>query len=153
LVDEDGQPTTDPSQYPEKGALLPMAMHKGYGLAVLVETLCAALTGAAMMSQIHSWVFDDPTPPNQGHAFIAIDIPAMMPAATFKARMDRMTREIKATPRGKGVERIYLPGEMEWERQEAANARGMHLPDTVIANLLGLAEDVGMVSDLEAIFY
>jgi ureidoglycolate dehydrogenase (NAD+) len=152
LVDEDGRPTTDPSQYPEKGALLPMAMHKGYGLAVLVETLTAALTGAAMMSQIHSWVFDDPTPPNQGHAFIAIDVPAMMPVARFKARMDRLIREIKAAPRGKGVERIYLPGEMEWERQEAANAGGMRLPDTVLANLCGLAEDVGMVPDLEAIF-
>ncbi len=152
LVDEDGLPTTDPSRYPETGALLPMAMHKGYGLAILVETLTAVLTGAAMMSQIHSWVFDDPTPPNQGHAFVAIDIPAMMPMQTFKDRMDAMIREIKAAPRAKGADRIYLPGEMEWERQEAARRQGLRLPDHVLANLFGLAEDVGLVQELEAIF-
>jgi ureidoglycolate dehydrogenase (NAD+) len=152
LVDEEGLPTTDPTQYPASGALLPMAMHKGYGLALLVETLTAALTGAAMLSQVHCWVFDEPVPPNQGHAFLAMNLPAMMPIASFKERMDRMIREIKRAPRGKGVERIYLPGEMEWERQEAARQGGMQLPDYVIVNLLGLAEDTGMLPELEAIF-
>ena len=55
LVDEDGIPTTDPTEFPEKGAQLPMAGHKGYGLAVLVELLTATLSGAAMMSGVHSW--------------------------------------------------------------------------------------------------
>jgi len=152
LVDENGLPTTDPTEYPAKGALLPMGMHKGYGLALLVETLTAALTGAAMLSQVHCWAFDDPVPPNQGHAFLAMNLPAMMPIASFKTRMDRMIREIKGAPRARGVERIYLPGEMEWERQEAARQRGMLLPDYVIVNLLGLAEDAGMLPELEAIF-
>jgi ureidoglycolate dehydrogenase (NAD+) len=152
LVDEDGLPTTDPREYPEKGALLPMAMHKGYGLAVLVETLTAALTGAAMMREVHCWVFDEPVAPNQGHAFLAMNLPAMAPIDTFKARMDRMIREIKDAPKGKGVERIYLPGEMEWERQAAAIRGGMQLPDYVLVNLVGLAEDVGMLPALEAIF-
>lgn len=152
LVDEDGLSTTDPREYPAKGALLPMAMHKGYGLAVLVETLSAALTGAAMMREVHCWVFDEPVPPNQGHAFLAMNLAAMVPIDTFKGRMDRMIREIKEAPRGKGVERIYLPGEMEWERQEAANRDGMRLPDYVVVNLLGLAEDLGMQSELTAIF-
>lgn len=152
LVDEAGRPTTDPREYPAQGALLPMAMHKGYGLAVLVETLTAALTGAAMMREVHCWVFDEPTPPNQGHAFLAMDLGAMVPIQTFKARMDRMIREIKGAPRAAGVERIYLPGEMEWERQEAARRDGLRLPDYVLVNLVGLAEDLGMLPELEAIF-
>lgn len=46
IVDENGKPTTDPSIYPEKGALLPVGMHKGYGLAVMVELLTGVLSGA-----------------------------------------------------------------------------------------------------------
>ena len=144
LTDDDGMPTTDPSGFPERGALLPMAGHKGYGLAILVEALCGALTGAGMLSQVVSWISDSPELTNQGHAFVAIDIGAMMPIEQFKERMDRMIREIRSAPKAKGSERIYLPGEMEWERRDKALVEGMVLPDHVVINLAGLAEDVGL---------
>jgi LDH2 family malate/lactate/ureidoglycolate dehydrogenase len=150
LVDEDGLPTTDPSQYPAKGAQLPMAGHKGYGLAVLVEILTAVLTGAAMLSQVKSWVLDLPEPTNEGHAFIAIDIGQMMPLAEFKDRMDWMIREIKSAPLAKGAERVYLPGEIELEKRERALAEGIVLPPDVVASLKGLAEDVGL--DVSGLF-
>ena len=108
-------PTTDPSDYPEKGAQLPMAGHKGYGLAVMVEILTAVLTGAAVLSGVKSWVLPMNEPTDEGHAFIVIDIRQMMPLPEFKARMDGMIREIKAAPLAKGAERIYMPGEIELE--------------------------------------
>jgi len=144
LVDEDGMPTTDPSQYPLKGAQLPMAGHKGYGMAVLVEILSAVLTGAAIMSGVKSWVLDTPEPTDEGHAFIAIDIAQMMPLEEFKARMDGMIREIKGAPLAKGAERIYLPGEIELEKRDVALVEGIVLPPDIVASLRGLAEDVGL---------
>jgi len=144
LVDEDGMPTTDPSQYPLKGAQLPMAGHKGYGLAVMVEILTAVLTGAAVMSGVSSWVLDSPNPTNEGHAFIAIDIAQMMPLGEFKGRMDGMISEIKAAPLARGAERIYLPGEIELEQRDVALVEGIALPPDVVASLRGLAEDVGL---------
>jgi len=147
LVDEDGVPTTDPSQYPRKGAQLPMAGHKGYGLAVMVEILTAVLTGAAIMSEVKSWVLDVAGPTNEGHAFIAIDITQMMPLGDFKGRMDGMIREIKAAPLANGADRIYLPGEIELEKRAVALVEGIALPPDVVASLRGLAEDVGLVAD------
>ena len=144
LVDDEGVPTTDPSIYPEQGALLPMAGHKGYGLALLVEVLTGALTGAAMLKDVKSWVVDLPEPTNEGHAFIAMDVNLIMPIQQFKDRIDWLIREIKASPKAKGSERIYLPGEMEWERREKALREGMQLPEDVIASLVGLARDVGL---------
>jgi ureidoglycolate dehydrogenase (NAD+) len=144
LVDEDGMPTSDPSQYPLKGAQLPMAGHKGYGLAVMVEILTAVLTGAAVMSGVSSWVLESPNPTNEGHAFIAIDIGQMMPLGEFKGRMDGMIREIKAAPLARGADRIYLPGEIELEKRDAALVEGIMLPPDVVASLRGLAEDVGV---------
>ena len=144
LVDDEGLPTTDPGQYPARGAQLPMAGHKGYGLAVLVEILSAVLTGAAIMSGVKSWVLDDPEPTDEGHAFIAMDIGQMMPLDEFKARMDGMIREIHAAPLARGADRIYLPGEIEWEKRDRALTEGIALPADVIASLRGLAEDVGL---------
>ncbi len=143
LVDDAGAPTTDPTIYPERGAQLPMADHKGYGLAVLVEILTAVLTGSAMMGEVHSWVADDPEPPNQGHAFLALDVGAMMPREQFFTRMATLSEAIKgADPADGGT--IYLPGEMEWQRREQALADGIALPEDVLINLRGLAADSGL---------
>ena len=150
LVDDEGVPTTDPSIFPESGAQLPMAGHKGYGLALLVEVLAAVLTGGAMLKGVTSWLVSGPERTNQGHAFIAIDVGAIMPIQQFKERMDHVIREIKESPKTKGSERIYLPGEMEWEKRERALEQGMVLPEDVIASLSGLAEDVGL--DIKELF-
>ena len=143
LVDDAGAPTTDPTIYPEHGAQLPMAGHKGYGLAVLVEILTAVLTGSAMMGEVHSWVADDPVPPNQGHAFLALDVGAMMPREAFFARMATMSAAIKGADPAEGGT-IYLPGEMEWQRREQALADGIALPEDVLISLRGLAADSGL---------
>ncbi len=152
LRDLEGRPTTDASGYPDRSVLQPIGDYKGYGFAVLVEVLCGILTGASFLSGIRVWINESGVPADQGHAFIAIDVNAIMPIETFKARMDAMIREIRSAPRAPGVERIYLPGEMEWERREQALRDGMHLPDYVLSNLLGLAEDVGMVPELLRLF-
>ena len=67
-----------------------MAGHKGYGLALMIEILSAVLTGADMLSEVKLWLEENPGPLNQGHAFIAIDVNAIMPIEQFKNRMDRL---------------------------------------------------------------
>lgn len=144
LIDADGRPTTDPSRFPQEGALLPLADYKGYGLALLVEVVGGALPGAALLSGVVSWADNSRERVNQGHAFLALDIGAMMPIDEFKARMDQIVRELHAAPRASGVERVYVPGEMEWERREAALVDGIPLPPDVAAGLRGLGEDLGL---------
>jgi LDH2 family malate/lactate/ureidoglycolate dehydrogenase len=144
LVDEEGLPMTDGSKYPRQGALTPMAGHKGYGLALFVEVLSAVLSGAAITKEVYSWVMHPDKPGNQGFGFLAINVGLMMPLATFKERMDELIREIRAAPKAKGADRIYLPGEMEWERRAVALADGIALPPDVRLSLSGLAQDVSL---------
>jgi ureidoglycolate dehydrogenase (NAD+) len=144
LVDGDGLPTTDIGGYPRVGSLLPMAGHKGYGLALLVEVLAAVLTGAAMTSQVRLWGSEWDVPTDEGHAFIAIDVGAIMPLEVFQERIDWLVREIHSAPRAKGASRIYLPGEMEWEKRTVALEQGIDLPDDVRASLIKMAHEVGL---------
>ncbi|MHB0856294.1 MAG: Ldh family oxidoreductase [Anaerolineae bacterium] len=150
LVDDDGNPTTDPTIFPESGALLPMSGHKGYGLAILIEVLSAVLTGSAITGEVKSWIKDIPDPADQGHAFIALNVGAMMPIDAFKARMDWLIGYLHDTPKAEGNDRIYLPGEMEWERRQRALQQGIALPDDVVANLRVVAQDVGL--DIDGLF-
>ena len=111
---------------------------------MLALVFSAGLTGAAMLHQVKGWGLDIPDRTNQGHAFIVINVDAIMPIQVFKERVDWLIRQIKGSPKAKGSERIYLPGEMEWEKRETALKDGMQLPVDVMASLAGLAEDVGL---------
>lgn len=124
LIDEEGKGITDPQAFPQHASLAPMAAHKGYGLAVMVEILSAVITGAGMLSQVRSWNLDPAVPNNAGHAFIAIDVGQMMPMELFEARMRSLSEELHSAKKAAGTDRIYMPGEMEWEKREQALANG-----------------------------
>jgi ureidoglycolate dehydrogenase (NAD+) len=148
LVDGDGLPTTDPSGFPESGALMPMAAHKGYGFALLVEVLAGVMTGAALTKNQPSWIPNMPNNPpgnaDQGQTFIAIDAGAMLSQEMFGERMEWLIDYLHDAPKAKDASRIYLPGEMEWDKREHALANGMILPPDVVDSLNGLAEDAGI---------
>ena len=142
LVGADGKATTDPSGYPQVGALQPAAGHKGYGISLLIETLAGILSGAAFTWRVGNWMWDDGTQPtHHGAAFIAIDTDAIMPATEFARRMEAMVDEIHQAPRADGAERLYVPGEMEWERYERAMKDGIMLPPDVAEKLFGVATE------------
>jgi LDH2 family malate/lactate/ureidoglycolate dehydrogenase len=144
LVDENGVPTTDAAAYPNRATLLPMGGHKGYGLAVMVEVLAAVLTGASITRDVKSWVLEPDKVTDEGHAFIAIDIGAMMPRHLFQERVEAMARGIRDSPKAKGAARIYLPGEKEWESREEAMRNGIRLPTDVVASLDRMGEESGI---------
>lgn len=149
LVDEEGVPTTDAFKFPKNASLQPMAAHKGYGLAVLVEILAAVMTGAGILSEITSWNLDMSSTNNAGHAFIVIDVSKIMSMDVFNARMTQMVDELKNGQKAKGAEEIFLPGEMEWEKREKALELGeLELTDAMVQSLQQLAEEKGLTLNL-----
>jgi ureidoglycolate dehydrogenase (NAD+) len=140
LIDSEGNPSSDPSIYPSRGCLLPFAGHKGYGLAIMIETLSSVLSNALMMSEVQNWIdADTKQSTNNGSAFLAFNIGAMIPINKFKNRIDQMSKEIHETPRIKGCKKIYLPGEKEWENRKEALKNGIIFPKHVINNIKELS--------------
>ena len=148
LLDSEGRPTTDSSLYPANGSLTPMANYKGYGIALLIETLSGLLTGAAMTWQVGSWISSDPSKPTEhGAAFLAIDIATFMPAGQFESRVNHLIDEIHNSPTADGVDRLLLPGEREWNHRRKALVEGIDLPSDVVGKLVGLTEDLNLKAD------
>ena len=144
LTDAEGLPTTDPGVFTVTGALTPFSAHKGYGLALLVESLAGVLAGAGITTDILSWskVSDDTC--DEGHTFMAVDVGAMMPLDSYYDRIDELIRRMREAPKATGVERTYVPGEMEYDSEIVARREGVPLTRMAAANLAGLAEDTGL---------
>jgi ureidoglycolate dehydrogenase (NAD+) len=141
LLDKDGLPTIDPSSYPDEGTLMPMAGYKGYGFGLLVEILAGGLSGGVMGNELTSWIMPMKDPVNQSHTFIVINPGIFLPFDTFAGKIRKLENQIRSAPKAKGVERIYLPGEKEWEHYEEALQSGMILPDHMSSSLFGVAYD------------
>ena len=143
MIDRQGQPLTDPKRA-EEGFLLPIGGYKGYGLALVIGLLAGTLHGAAMGSEVVDFNHDDTTPTNTGQAILVIDPDAFGEVAAFKARVDRLVREMRASERMPGVERIWLPGEQSHERRIANEREGLALPPNLRAQLDALARELAI---------
>ena len=148
LTDKDGLPTTDPTVFTVTGALTPFSAHKGYGLALLVESLAGVLAGAAVTTDILSWAKVSADTCDEGHSFMAIDVGAMMPLDSYHERIDELVRRMREAPKATGVERTYVPGEMEYDCEALSRSEGVPLTRMAAENLAGLAEDLGLADRL-----
>ncbi|HXF63987.1 MAG TPA: Ldh family oxidoreductase, partial [Caldilineaceae bacterium] len=115
---------------------LPMGGYKGAGLALIIDALCGVLTGAAFGSRIVNLYDNGHEVQNLGHFFMALNVDALMPVTTFKARMDEFVREVRSQPRMPDVARIYVPGELECEAERRSRTEGILLPGTAVLDAL-----------------
>jgi LDH2 family malate/lactate/ureidoglycolate dehydrogenase len=149
LTDADGLPTSEVGDWPNSGSMVPMALHKGYGIALLIEILAGAMTGAGMLSEVKSWILQSREVSRLGQAFIVIDVGKIISIDQFKQRVDQIIREIRQSPKAKGSERIYVPGEIEWAKRDDALKNGIPLPEQIMASLQRLGAqldlDVGLL--------
>jgi LDH2 family malate/lactate/ureidoglycolate dehydrogenase len=143
MIDRLGQPLTDPKRA-EEGFLMPIGGYKGYGLSLIVGLLAGTLNGAAMGRDVIDFNHDDTSITNTGQAVMAIDLSAFGDVADFKARVDRLVRDLRSGERMPGVERIWLPGEQSHERRAANLRDGMALPAALRKQLDGFAREIGM---------
>lgn len=141
LTDAEGLPASEVGEWPASGSMVPMAAHKGYGLAVLVEILTGVMTGAGILDEARSWILSHSSKANLGHAFIAINIGAILPIDRFKTRMRDMVRRLRSSPTAKDAARIYVPGEAEWERRADALRNGIPLPEATLLSLRLAAQE------------
>jgi LDH2 family malate/lactate/ureidoglycolate dehydrogenase len=141
MMDRQGRPLTDPRRANE-GFLLPIGGYKGYGLALVFGLLAGTLNGAAMGRDVVDFNADDATPTNTGHAIVAINVEAFQPVADFKKSVDALVRDLRASERLPGVDRIRLPGEGSHAARADRAKNGIPLPAALKASLDQLAAEL-----------
>ena len=143
MVDREGRPLTDPKRMDE-GLLLPIGGYKGYGLALVFGLLAGTFNGAAMGKDVVDFNHDDITPTNTGQAILAIDPAAFGDAEAFKRRVDCVVRDLRASRRMPGVERIWMPGEQSHGKRREAERSGIPIGPALRKSLDHIADELGL---------
>jgi LDH2 family malate/lactate/ureidoglycolate dehydrogenase len=145
-LDADGRPTEDP-QAALNGTLLPIGGPKGYSLALVVDVLAGVLTGSDYSVHLSS-VHDLSCRASVGFVMQAVDITAFADWSEYQKDMQSLVGEIRNSPRAPGIDRIFLPGEIEWLTWRERKQSGIPVPVKVLERIHDLASELGGTLDL-----
>ena len=142
--DEKGRPTTDPHEA-VKGLLAPIGGYKGYGIGLAIDMLSGIMTGSNYGPHFPGFLADNMKDPSDiGSLFAAISIDSFMDVPEFTAKIDTAIREFKDCPRAEGVEKIYIPGEIELGIRAERLKEGIPMPEAVVNDFKALGEQMGV---------
>ena len=130
-LDAEGKPTTD-AKAALTGSMAAIGGVKGVLLALIVELLCCALTGAQFGFENDSF-FEPGRPASIGHALLAIDPGALAGSAAYFERIETLLSAMLAD------DGVRLPGERRHKLAADARANGIAIPDALLKQLWELA--------------
>ncbi len=131
-LDAQGRPTTDTGAA-LAGTMVPIGEAKGAALALMVEILTAALTGANFAFQASSFFTAEGPPPRIGQFFIVIN-PATFAGEMFAHRIEELVAEMQAQ------EGVRLPGARRLAQREKSRKDGIAIAEELYSELVERGE-------------
>lgn len=155
IIDKHGNITNDPQDMIDGGAQLPlgsvkdMGGHKGYGLASMVDILCAILSGANWGPFAPPFALRQEIPSRKvgkgiGHFFGAIQIDGFIEKDEFKKQIDEWIRVFRNTKPAPGTAGPLIPGDPEREAEAIRSKEGIPLLQPVVDDLMDIARKTGI---------
>lgn len=157
VVGRDGSALTDSDSIlvdlnTGKAALAPLggigedlAGYKGYGYATVVEVLSSALACGNYLKMLTGiGANGEKVPFHLGHFFIAIDINAFSGLEEFKKTAGNIMRELRASQKAPGAERIYTAGEKEWLVWQERKDKGVPINEAVQQEMIKVRNNLGL---------
>jgi len=147
-IDSAGRPTAD-AQAALNGAMLPMAGHKGTGLAIAVEAMTSLVSGAAFGLGMAKP--GNPGAPNNIGAYAtAVDISRLMSLGEFQSRADTYLSGIRNSTPAPGIDAVRIPGDRAYTLSQERFSQGIPLGAGVLKELLDLGKEFNIdTSQLE----
>jgi LDH2 family malate/lactate/ureidoglycolate dehydrogenase len=142
FLDSDGLATTS-TRAALLGSPTPIGGYKGTGLAMMVEMLCAVLSGDNMSLEVPVDPIGDTTL-GVSHTFIAIDPGRFMPLNLFRERVSQLVEMVKSADPTNEFDEVLVAGDIEWRNEVARNKSGIPIPERVWHELSVIAEDLGV---------
>ena len=131
VLDKEGQPTTNPSEFYEGGAILPLGGdqgYKGYLLNFMVEALAGVLTGGGFVGRDEQPTFNNCT------MMICIQVEKFRKTSDFKMDLEKLIDFMKVSPVHEGDEVLY-PGEVEERTETELLKTGIPLAEKTVAKI------------------
>jgi LDH2 family malate/lactate/ureidoglycolate dehydrogenase len=121
-----------------------LAGYKGYGYATVVEILSAALQQGNFLYALNGIKDGKKVPFHLGHFFMAINTEAFMGLDEFKKTTGDILRELRASTKAPGHDRIYTAGEKEYLVWQERKDKGVPINEAVQKELLAVQKELGL---------
>jgi len=140
-LDQFGENTTDPSKVVRGGVALPMAGHKGFGIAIMVELLTSILSGGAITENVRMNSLE-----GNGHsqASIVINIKDFMPLTTFNSRTEEMIDLLHDHVPLNPEKPVVLPGERSNKSRKKLAKEGLTLRKKTVDEFNKLLDELNI---------
>jgi hydroxycarboxylate dehydrogenase B len=127
LIDNNGNATTDPGvMFADKvGSLLPLAEHKGYGLALMCELLTGAIGGGGTIQPKNT----RDTRIINNMLSIVIDPTRLTDTDYIASEMKAMCDYVRDSPPRAGYDNVIVPGDPEREQRELRRTHGIEIDE------------------------
>ena len=123
--------------------------YKGYGNTLTVELLSSCLSQANFMKALIGVGTDGkPTSIELGHSFMAIKIENFVELDTFKHQVGEICRQLRASKKAPGAERIWTPGEKEYETWLYRKDKGVPFNDPLKKAFTAVKEKLNLPTKL-----
>ncbi|HAK00057.1 MAG TPA: lactate dehydrogenase [Bacteroidales bacterium] len=121
-----------------------MAGYKGYGYATVVEILSSALQQGAFLHMLSGIQNGKKVPYSLGHFFIAIDITAFTEPHLFKQTTGEILRQLRASNKAPGQNRIFTAGEKEFVFYENHKNTGIDFNEPLLKEFATICNDYNL---------
>jgi len=142
LIDENGNPTNDPTQFirDHQGALRAFGTHKGSGMAIMCEIMATAIAGgqgAAHFAQAKNGVMNS-------MLATVVDISKLGDPAKIRADIEATKSHIKSARPAPGFDEVLVPGEPERRYAAKRSEHGIEVDDTTWRDIHASAISLGI---------
>ncbi len=120
IVYKHGDPTTDPQDFIDGGALLPFGGVKGSSLGLMIELITTAMMGVAFE---FNWLF------------VAVKADVFRSNTSYDLDANAVVSDLHKLQPAPGFDVVRMPGELEAERMATAQSAGLVIPEGVWAGL------------------
>ena len=140
IIDKHGQPTTEPRDFYDGGALLTVGGYKGSGLSIVTDLLAGAISTGKSSDPA-----DEVLRNNMLSIYIAPDVYDAQGAVA--AEVARFVAWVKGSPPARPETPVLLPGDIERMTRAERSSGGVPLDDKTCADLIDAAASVGITRE------
>jgi ureidoglycolate dehydrogenase (NAD+) len=130
--------------------LVPAGLHKGYGLALVVEVLCSLLSGGALYGPHLPGMFENLSERRYlGHFVGAIQISSFVPVPAFKSIIKKMVDELRDQPASDPELPVLVAGDPEKQSFAQRSREGIPVEDLLFDDLQRILAEQGLAGRIE----
>ncbi len=127
VLDREGAPTCDAAAALE-GGILPLAGHKGFGLSLMIQSLCLMAGAALPSAHVKGY----------GFVFIVFRPDLLVPAEVFQEQLAQLLEGVRTSGRQPDAGLLRIPSERAFRQRDRALAEGLFIKRDVLERVRAL---------------